>query len=71
MKTKIANGIIYTFMGFVALALFIAVANIIGGFAVIAGHTDMHYTAAGSIVLGGAIAVTGLISWALHATTKS
>ena len=69
MKEKIANGIIYTFMGIVALALFIAVANIIGGFAVMAGHTDMHYTAAGSIVLGGAIALTALISWGLHASS--
>ena len=70
MKEKIANGIIYTFMGIVAIALFIAVANIIGGFAVIAGHTNMHYTAAGSIVLGGAIAVTAIIVWALDVTSK-
>ena len=70
MKEKIANGIIYTFIGIVALALFIAVANIIGGFAVIAGHTDMHYTAAGSIILGSAIGLTGLITWALHNSTK-
>ncbi len=70
MKEKIQNTIIYTLMCTVALALFLAVANIIGGFAVLAGHTDMHYTAAGSIVLGGAIIVTALISWALHKSTK-
>jgi hypothetical protein len=70
MKKKIANGIIYTFMGFIALALFIAVANIIGGAAVLAGHTEMHYTAAGSIVLGGAIVIAALLSWALHNSTK-